>query len=57
MRIVNTYSNKGVFIYIPIEVSIEYTSMIYRDISKSLGTSYISSRAIEQRFIRMLKCK
>lgn len=57
MRIVNTYTHNGAIVYIPIEVSIKDTCMIYRDISKSLDTSYISSRNIEQVFIRILKCK
>ena len=57
MRIVNTYTHNGALIYIPIEVSIEYTSMIYRDFSKSLDTAYRSSRTIEQRFSRITKSK
>ena len=57
MIVVNTYTHNGAFIYIPIEVSIEYTSMIYNDISKSLYTSYGSSHIIKQRFSRITKSK
>lgn len=57
MHIVNTYTQNGAIVCIPIEVSIMDTCIIYRDISKSLDTSYISSRTIEQVFIRILKCK
>lgn len=40
MHIVNTYTHNGAIVYIPIEVSIKDTCIIYRDISKSLDTSY-----------------
>ena len=57
MHIVNTYTQNGAIVCIPIKVSIMDTCIIYRDISKSLDTSYISSRTIEQVYIRILKCK
>ena len=57
MRIVNTYTNNNVFIYIPLKVSNKYASIFYAHTTESLTPSNKNKPTIERHYAKASKCK
>lgn len=57
MRIVNTYTNNNVFIYMPLKVSNKYSSILYAHTTESLTTSNKNITTIERHYARASKYK
>ena len=57
MRIVNTYTNNSVFIYIPLEMSNKYASILYAHTTKSLTASKLRKPTIERHYAKASKYK
>ena len=57
MRIVNTYTNNNVFIYIPLKVINKYASIFYAHTTKSLVASNKSKPTIEHHYAKASKYK
>ena len=57
MRIVNTYTNNNVFIYIPLKVSNKYPSILYAHTTGSIIASNNSKPTIECHYAKASKYK
>lgn len=57
MRIVNTYTNNNVFIFIPLKISNKYASIFYAHITESLTPSSKSKPTIERHYAKTSKYK
>ena len=57
MRIVNTYTNNNVFIYIPLKVSNKYPSILYAHTTGSIIASNNSKPTIERHYAKASKYK
>ena len=57
MRIVNTYTNNNVFIYIPLKVSNKCSSIFYARITESLVVFNKSKPIIERHYAKVSKYK